>query len=148
MASAVTTLPSNTSPRNSARAAFSSLGSGGTSACASGRPGAGPEAANRWGPGTTGPRLPPRGLAMAGAGPRRGGGDLRQDRLQPVAEGGLEACHVERLEDPVQGGDTGGAVAAKAEPTRQVGGVVAAPLGDGVEALAAAQHGADGQGQD
>src|SRR5262249_21538030 len=99
--------------------------------------------------GELGPLAATKGLAIARHRlPPRGGGGVRKAVVKPLLQDRLKANHVEATEDAVERSDTGSPAAAKAEPISQVVGMVAAELSDGVKALAAAEHGTDGQGED
>ena len=59
----------------------------------------------------------------------------------------LEGIHIQVLEHPVQGGDTGRPPAVESQQPGGSGPLVPAPLRYGVQAAGTAQHGADRQGQ-
>ena len=80
--------------------------------------------------------------------PRRPGGGRRRPRPDPAREGGLEGGRVEATEQAGQAGGGGGLAAGEAQGVGQGRAVVAAELGDGLQALAAGQDGDDAQGQD
>ena len=86
------------------------------------------------------------GLAVDRHGPQAVGPRGRQQRGDPAGDGGLERLGVEPGEEPLEGA-VGRGPAAVAEAVHQLDGLVAAPLGDGGVAAAAAEDGAAGVGQ-
>src|SRR5262249_49860306 len=143
-ASPVITRPSRTRPLSRARAALCSLVSAGTRAWARTQPVCWSRAESRWTAGESAVPLPREDLPSIAtartppgspAGSRRAGGR--------GGEGGGEGGGVEPGEGALEGA-VGRRRAAIAEPVHQLDGLVAAPLGDGGIAAAAAEEGAAG----
>jgi hypothetical protein len=84
-----------------------------------------------------------RGLAVDRHGPEPVGPGRRQQRRDPAGDGGLERLGIEPGEEPLEGA-IGRGPAAIAELVHQLDRLVAAPLGDGGIAAAAAEDGAAG----
>ena len=84
-----------------------------------------------------------RGLAVDRHGPEAVVPRRRQQRGDPAGDGGLERLGVEPGEEPLEGA-VGRGPASVAEAVHQLDRLVAAPLGDGGVAAAAAEDGAAG----
>ena len=94
-------------------------------------------------PGHPFPVNPPQGLAVQG-----------QCLLstwpvvaQPFPQHRLKGVHVQVFEHPVEGGYAGRLARPEPQELSRRGSVVPSPLGYGVQAAGAAQHGANGQAQ-
>jgi hypothetical protein len=68
--------------------------------------------------------------------------------LDPGTEGRLEGVQIDGPEDRGEGGLGRRLLAAEAQSMGEAGAVVAAELGDGLQALHAGEHGDDGEGED
>jgi hypothetical protein len=85
-------------------------------------------------------------LAVEGRGVQGLGVAVAQPMGDPSRQGGLEGRRVEPREEPLEGAEAGGP-AAIAQLVHELDGLVAAPLGDGGVAAAAAEDGAAGLGE-
>ena len=85
---------------------------------------------------------PTQGLAVY----RNGGPALSQALLGPAAQGCLESVNVHATKHVMQGGHARGTLPAEPQRLGKLG-VLPAPLGDGIQAPGAAEHGAYRQGQ-
>ena len=103
-------------------------------------------AASRWTAGGVGRAAAAGGLAVEGHGPQGVGAPAAQQVGGPAGQGGLQGRRVEPGEEGLEGA-VGGGAAAVAQPVHQLDGLVAAPLGDGGVAAAAAEDGAAGVGE-